>query len=320
MPSRYRMRLPRGLTAVAVAVVLFTPAAGARGDEAQVRQRLLDYVDTFNRGSLDELADYWAENAEHRDRRTGEVTSGREAILADIREAFAGRGGIRLSGSVGDVRLVTPQVATVGGTVAIRTPGALPDETGFHAVLVRDQGVWRFDSIEETAIARPVSPSERLAALEWLIGNWVDDGGETVVRTMIDWSPGGAFLVRSYVALGETDEGDIRGTQIIGWDPRAGHIRSWSFNSDGSFGDGIWSPSGEGWLIKSTQTLADGRAASGTYVLEPIGSDELSFKLIGHEIEGEPQPASPAVIIRRAPSAPGEDASRQDTAPPADGN
>lgn len=320
MPPRHQPPLPFRLAALAVWIVSFTAATGARGNEGQVRQRLLDYVDAFNRGSVDELADYWAENGVHRDRPSGETATGRDAILAEMREAVDRQRAARLQGTVNDVRMVTPQVATATGTIAIRAPGVPPAETHFHAVLVLEDGVWRFDAVEETAINHPIGPAERLAALEWLIGEWIDDHGEAEVHTVIDWSPGGAFLVRSYAAFGEDPGNSVRGTQIIGWDPRAGHIRSWSFNSDGSFGDGIWSRSGDGWLIKSTQTLADGRAAAGTYVLEPINPDELSFKLIGHEIEGEPQPASPAAIIRRAPAAPGEDSSRPETAPPADGN
>lgn len=34
---------------------------------------------------------------------------------------------------------------------------------------------------------------------------------------------------------------DLEGTQVIGWDPAAGTIRSWMFDSDGGFGEGTWS-------------------------------------------------------------------------------
>jgi hypothetical protein len=51
--------------------------------------------------------------------------------------------------------------------------------------------------------------------------------------------------------------------------------------------------------VKSTQTLADGSAASGTYVMTP-GDDSMTVQLIGHEIDGALQPASETVTIVRA--------------------
>ena len=39
---------------------------------------------------------------------------------------------------------------------------------------------------------------------------------------------------------------------------RPGQIRSWSFDSSGGHGTGLWSPTPEGWRIESTGMLADG--------------------------------------------------------------
>ena len=57
---------------------------------------------------------------------------------------------------------------------------------------------------------------------------------------------------------------------------------------------------GDEWHIKSSQTLANGDAASGTYVMTPIDENTMTVQLIGHEIEGEPQPATPAITVIRA--------------------
>ena len=77
-------------------------------------------------------------------------------------------------------------------------------------------------------------------------------------------------------------------------------MRSGSFSSDGSFGDGVCSQVGEAWHIATTQTLPDGDAASGTFVITPLDEQSMTVKLIGHEIEGAPQPASDVVTIVRA--------------------
>ena len=89
------------------------------------------------------------------------------------------------------------------------------------------------------------------------------------------------------------------GTQRIGWYPRSRGVRSWWCNSDGSFGDGSWTKSGDEWFIKSSQTLADGRAASGTFVLSRVDNDSVTLRLIGHEVDGEPQLAGKTVSMIR---------------------
>ncbi len=137
-----------------------------------------------------------------------------------------------------------------------------------------------------------------MAELGWLVGRWVDASDDARVDTEFRWTSNGNFLLRSY-SVTDADGLSREGTQVIGWDPRSGEIRSWSFNSDGSFGDATWSKSGDDWLIKSSQTLPDGQAASGTFVLSRNGDDEISMKLIGHEIEGVPQPTGQAVTTVR---------------------
>ena len=59
---------------------------------------------------------------------------------------------------------------------------------------------------------------------------------------------------------------DLEGTQVIGWDPAAGTIRSWMFDSDGGFGEGTWSKKDNSWIVKFNQVLPDGRKASATNI------------------------------------------------------
>ena len=54
----------------------------------------------------------------------------------------------------------------------------------------------------------------------------------------------------------DQDRIDMAGMQIIGWDPAAKQIRSWVFDSDGAFGEGVWNKQGNRWYIQSTGTLA----------------------------------------------------------------
>ncbi len=273
-------------------------ALPASADEAAVKKMINDYARAFNAKDINTVMSYWTEGGVHVDRESGERTEGRDAVKADIEESFKLRPGNRISGSIQRVHLVRPDVANVDGEVTVTSPDGDPSRSMFTAILVESDGKWKIDTIEETAAVAPESQYDALQELEWLIGRWVDDSENARVDTVFRWTSNRAFLLRSFAVT--TADGTVtNGTQVIGWDPRAQEIRSWSFQSDGSFGDGTWSKSGDDWIVRSSQTLSDGQAASGTFVYSPLDDDAISIRLIGHEIEGEPQPSGGSVTVTR---------------------
>jgi uncharacterized protein (TIGR02246 family) len=286
------------VTLLALLFLSAAACASVRGDEAAVRATIAAYVQAFNDKKLDAVASHWAEQAIHMDRETGAQTEGREAIRADIAAVLKERPDTMLVGSVDRVRFIKPDVASVEGQASVGEIGEEPSVSAFSAILIEEDGKWLIDSIAEMPLPRPSTSYDALQELEWLVGRWVDQSDTVRVDTTVRWTADRAFLLRSYAV--EVDGGIARqGTQVIGWDPRSHEIRSWSFNSDGSFGDGTWSKNGEDWLITSSQTLSDGRAASGTFVFTRVDNDTLSLKLVGHEIEGEPQSTKEAVKVVR---------------------
>ncbi len=278
------------LTASVVAV--------SRADESALRAAIVSYVNAFNGQDLQTVANMWTENATHIDRESGEQTTGREAIRKDIETVFGEQPNTRLSGQVDSVRMITADVAKVDGQTMVGIPGQPPAESTFSAILIQQNGKWMIDSMEEMPLPQPPTSYDALKKLDWMEGTWLDQSDDARVYTTVSWSPNRAFLIRSFVA--EADAGEVQqGTQVIGWDPRSQEIRSWTFNSDGSFGDAVWSESESDWLIKSSQTTAEGMAASGTYVLSRPNEDTINLQLIGHEIEGEPQPNTEVITVVR---------------------
>lgn len=270
-------------------------------DEQAVRAAVTAYVDAFNAHDADALAALWEPGAIYVDRNTGERLEGREAIQKDFAALFGGQPKVSLTGKVDTVDFVTDDVATAEGRAAVFLPDNEPNETSFTATLVRHGKNWLIHSVRESDVAVPPSAHKALEQLVWLLGDWVDHSGPMRVDTSVKWSPGEAFLIRSFVVQ-DADGPVQQGTQVIGWDPRSHEIRSWTFNSDGSFGDGVWTKTGDNWLVQSTQTLSDGAAASGTYVITPVDEDAMTIQLVDHEIDGQPQPASETVTVVRAGS------------------
>jgi len=259
------------------------------------------YADGFNGHDAAAVGKLWMENGVHVDRETGERTVGRAAIQKDLEDVFKTIPDIRISIEPGEVRMVQPTVAHVEGSATTFIPDDNPTTVSFVAILVKQGDHWLLDSVEEMPLPQPETANDALKILEFLIGEWADEGDEGKSTSSFRWSSNGSFLIRSFTT-NLSDEIQSEGTQVIGWDPRSKEIRSWTFNSDGSFGEATWSRSGGDWLIKSMQTLADGGAASGTYVITPSGQDSMTVKLIGHEVNGEPIPAVDPVTIVRVPA------------------
>ncbi len=267
-----------------------------------IRQSLREYADAFNKNDAEALAARWSDTGVHVDSQTGERTTGREALLADFQKLFKDKAGARLAAEVSSLRLIKPDVASVEGRASVILPGEEPSATAFTAILVKQDDQWLLDSVNESPLPTPSSAASALKELEWMIGHWMDDSDTDQVDTTVRWGASGSFLVRSFVVQRE-DEDLQQGTQVIGWDPLQKQIRSWSFFSDGSFGEGLWSKSGDEWLVKSTQTLADGSLASGTQVIARVDDNTVTVKTIGREVDGEPAPSSEPVTVVRAAAA-----------------
>jgi uncharacterized protein (TIGR02246 family) len=268
----------------------------------------------FNKHDREALADLWSPQGVYVDRETGARFTGRDAIIADLKTVFEERPEVQLDASLTEVRFVKPDVAVVEGQASSSVPGEEAGRMSFSAILVKQGDQWLVDSVEESAIAAPETPYDALKDLEWMVGHWVDETDDAAVDTVVRWSKNRSFLIRSFnITLG--DEDSHEGTQVIGWDPVEKRIRSWIFDSDGSFGEGAWFRNGDTWMSRVTVTLADGRLASGTQVFTPAGEGRYTVETIGREIGGEPSPsAGPINVVRADETA---DAAGAETNPPA---
>ena len=131
------------------------------------------------------------------------------------------------------------------------------------------------------------------------MGSWIDDSEAARVETSVTWTKNNTFLSYAFkVFAGELNE--LEGTQVLGWDPVRKTIRSWMFDSDGGFGEGVWTPRGDRWEVKLRQVLADGRTASSTNIYAPRDEDSFTWQSINREIDGERLPdVAPVTVVRK---------------------
>ena len=96
---------------------------------------------------------------------------------------------------------------------------------------VKRDAKWLISQITETGTPLAGNARDNLRVLEWLVGVWDDNSAGVTVRTTVQWAQSGNFLTRTFKAAREgADESE--GTEVIGWDPKAGKIRSWIFDNN----------------------------------------------------------------------------------------
>jgi uncharacterized protein (TIGR02246 family) len=270
--------------------------------DAPIRERLQSYVETFNGNDAGAVAAFWTQDAVSLNEETGERTVGRDALQKEFAEFFAGNAGARLAGQIDQVRMIRPDVAVAEGEVSLVLPDDEPVPSSFTAIMVKEGDQWLISSSQERGLPTPPTPYDALKDLEWLVGSWQDQGEDVRVNTTVRWSPSQSFLIRSFNA--QFGDGEmVEGTQVFGWDPLNKTIRTWVFNSDGSYGDGTVSRNGEEWIVKMTQMLSDGRLGTATQVVKRVDNDTIEVQRIGETIDGaDPVPASEPVVVVRTGS------------------
>jgi len=143
--------------------------------------------------------------------------------------------------------------------------------------------------------AQPTSPLDELA---WMVGKWVDQGEDATITTSCRWTKNRSFFSRSFKVT-MNKEVTLEGTQVVGWDPIESRIRSWTFDSEGGFGEGHWTQDGNRWLVKTSYVLASGERASALNVFTYVDQNTFRWQSIDREIAGELQPNIPEVTVVR---------------------
>ena len=186
--------------------------------------------------------------------------------------------------------MVSPQVAIEEGTVRVIRPSEPPSDSTYLAVDVKEGGQWKLNTVRETDVPETPAASSQLQELAWLVGDWVDDSPEVDDAATVTWTKNKTFLTYAFKISEPGSDDVLEGTQVIGWDPAAGTIRSWMFDSDGGFGEGTWSKHENSWVVKFKQVLSDGRKASATNVYTIVDGNTFTWKSIGRKLDGQFMP------------------------------
>jgi hypothetical protein len=144
----------------------------------------------------------------------------------------------------------------------------------------------------ETAMEKP------LEMLDWLVGDWTDANEDVSVEFSCHFTKNGAFLVRSFSILNAKNV-SMSGMQLIAWDAAQEAIRSWTYDSQGGFGEETWNQAGNRYTIRCKYTLPDGGTGSNIQVITFIDINQFTWKSVNREIDGELQPDTEEIVLVR---------------------
>lgn len=283
---------------IAIGCLTLCTVQTTKAEDAAEHERIVDsvrsYVSAFNARDAQAVGALWSSNGELT-KPDGEVLVGREAIQQYFVELFAelsDEGDLTVT--IERISFVTPEVAIEKG-VALMNGGESSDYVATHKL---EEGQWRLHSIHESELKKNTTSHDQLRALEWMVGDWHSQTGDELFEASCVWSKNGNFLSRSFrVSIPDMDP--LEGTQIIGYDAAKKVIRSWLFDSDGGTGSSTWTQDGDSWVVKTKQTLVDGRQASAVNIYTLLEDGQFSWQSTRRILDGERLPDTEPVIMQK---------------------
>jgi uncharacterized protein (TIGR02246 family) len=278
------------------------PGPAHQQDERAIRLAAEAFAKAYNARDAKAIASLFLADGEIVNGE-GQSTRGREGIAQVFAGIFQQHPKTHMDLAVGSIRFIGPDMAVEDGVATVTDAPDEPAQRSPYTVVHAGQdGKWRMASARDLPDDMP-TPEEQLKQLEWMIGEWVDESPEALVMTSYRWTDNQCYILSEFkVQVGGRPV--MTGTQRIGWDPLAKTIRSWVFDSEGGFGEGIWTREGNQWIVKRTGVTRDGKVASATNIITRVSKHRMTWQQRDRIVGGEKTPDIEAIPITRKPPPP----------------
>ncbi len=298
----FYLRLLFGAVACLSCVANSNPFAQGQDDPtvAEIRAESEKLATAFNAGKADEVAAMFLNKGELID-EAGTVYQG-PAEVKDLLTAFFEKfPGTQMKDEIDSIRLVGP-VAIQEGTRITTTKGGSAARIRYISVLAKTDQGWRIASVRDFPDESMPSPGELLQPLEWLVGDWINEGADSRVKIAYRWSEDKNFILGD-ISVTKNDQVVMKSSQRIGWDPMLGKARSWLFDSDGGFADATWTQVGDTWVVRSSAVMPDGQTGSANLTIAPGENGRFVMsgtnRIVGDSLEEDYE----ITVVKQPPTA-----------------
>jgi uncharacterized protein (TIGR02246 family) len=270
-------------------------------DRVAIEKLTNDMIQAFDKRDAAAVAANWTEEGAfiHND---GEPIRGRAEIQKGYEEFFRTlKGKPKLEIQSDALDIPSADMAVKQTTLRLKgDEGEVVASGRQDTLLVREGGRWKIAIVREWD--REVGLDASLEQLDWLIGTWQAVAKDREVTVTYERDKDQAFI-RGTFTVKEGSTVIESGTEMIGKDNAKGVIRSWLFQSDGAFGNGVWSREGKKWSIDVHGVKADGTELTGTVVYIRIDPNTFSWQAVNLALDGEPVADTPPIkVARRQPA------------------
>jgi uncharacterized protein (TIGR02246 family) len=280
-------------------LALVLDKARAAEQESAIQAAVNAYTAAFNQRDVDGLLAYFADDADYLD-QGGKQHKGKADLAKFFKQSLADLKDQKLKTSITSLRFLRPDVAIADGKAEFTAPDGTSDSGRFTAVWTKAGGKWLLSSVHDLPES-PAAPEDRNAQLQqlaWLVGDWTHEDPTFSVQVSGRWTLNKRFLLVEYMAKGKEND-DLTVIQYFGWDPVAGVIRAWFFDSEGGYGGGDWVRDGNTWSANWNGVLSGGRVASSVSSLKHVDDKSFIFRSVDREIDGLPIDDIEAKFVRK---------------------
>ena len=278
-------------------------SAKAQGDDAEIaaiRGNIAAFSRAYQARDVKAIAALFAPEAKLIT-EDNEIIEGREAIAQGFTDHFEEEPTTQMELTVGTIKLLNAELAVEAGTTkSIAAPDAAPEYGKYTVLHAKREGKWLMLLVRDMEGDAP-SNHERLLPLAWMVGDWVDESPESRVYTSCRWSPDKNFLLQD-IQVQRGGKATMTINQRIGWDPLQKRVRAWVFDSEGGFGESVWTLHGDQWVAKATFVSNDGVTASSTNVYSRAGKDAYIWRSADRVTGDDILPNLEVTVVRKAPA------------------
>ena len=288
------------VTPSSVTAQVSTPSPELSPLEKEMLAETDKLVTAFNKSDTKAILNSFLTDGEIIDEQ-GVVHTGHEQISALMDSFFKAYPKASTEAELESVRNVAGIVFADGRRTITTADGKSVSVLRFTSIWKKSDTGYKLVSFRDYAESSSMTPNAALQELQWLIGDWVNEGADAKVELSFQWSADTNFILASYSI--KTDEGELlTSTQRIGWDASQGTFRTWTFDVDGGFGEGVWTKLEQGWQIRSTAITPEGTTASATLLFTPVSENRFSITGRQRMLNGEELPDYEITVVKEPPA------------------